>query len=452
MDVAISFVLFWGIWLLVPIVIDGTAAVSQWAGVWIADRKKRRSGYWDRPFQYHPVVSLVVPVFNGADSIGNTIRSIREQSYPAASIELIIVNNGSTDDTVDVIRRELLRDYNASVQSLDVPAKGKSWALNAGIYHASGEFVATVDSDTLLHPDAISQMVRAFLADPELGAATGSIQIEHPTTQPDSAVKYLINECESLEYMASFVVGRQHQAHNNSLYTLAGAFSFFRRSVLVQVPQYSNRTVSEDTDITFWIHRVLPNVKIGCIAESIIYIEPIKSMEELYSQRVRWQRGELEVMASHPSLMWKNAVSPFGFSPIRTLVVDHSFAFPRAIWTFLLPVLFFLGYPLPLVVTAMILLYCFYSAIDGVTQLMCYALSDPAAKKRIRNTWWLFTLMPSYRFLLFWFRFGGFVSAMNEPSQWKTASPWSMAKTHAGLISASMVAHVTRVIQQMLGR
>jgi biofilm PGA synthesis N-glycosyltransferase PgaC len=452
MDLAISFLLFWGIWLLVPIAIDGTAAVNQWAGVWFADRKKRRSGYWDRPFSYHPLVSLVVPVFNGADSVGNTIRSIREQTYPSSSIELIIVNNGSTDDTVGVIRRELLSDYQASIQSIDVPSPGKSWALNAGIYHASGEYVATVDSDTKLHPDAIMQMVRAFQADGEMGAATGSIQIEHPEEQPASTFKYLINECESAEYMASFVIGRQRQALNNSLYTLAGAFSFFRRSVLLSVPQYSNRTVSEDTDITFWIHREFPKTKIGCIAESIIYVEPIKSLEELYSQRVRWQRGELEVMASHPSLMWKNAISPFGFSPIRTLVVDHRFAFPRAVWTFLLPVLFFLGYPLPLVVTATMLLYAFYAAIDGMTQWMCYSLADEAAQERIKRTWWLFTVMPAYRFLLFWFRFGGFVSAMNEPTQWKTASPWVMAKNHAAHVGISLVAHVTRLMQQMMGR
>jgi hypothetical protein len=57
--------------------------------------------------------------------------------------------------------------------------------------------------------------------------------------------------------------------------------------------------------------------------------------------------------------------------------------------------------------------------------------------------WWLFTVMPAYRFLLFCFRFVGFISAMNEPSQWKTASPWSMAKTHAGHVGVSIVAQGT---------
>ncbi len=224
---------------------------------------------------------------------------------------------------------------------------------------------------------------------------------------------------------------------------MAGAFSFFRKEVLLNLTQYSDRTVSEDTDLTFWLRDRFPNSAVGCVAESIAYVTPTKSLSALYSQRARWQRGELEVAACHPRLLGRNLVSLKGFSPVKTLLVDHTLAFPRVVWTFLLPMLFLFGYALPLVVSATMAMYLCYMALDALTLGTCYALAHQDGRRRLARHWWIFAVTPAYRFMLFWFRFGGFLTVMKEPPQWHTPAPWDQAAKHGGALLNHTMLFVT---------
>lgn len=436
----LSFILFWGIWLLVPIFIDGSSAVSQLLGAWKAEREKRRAGWRTHQLKVFPRVTIVVPVRNGSVTLGPAIESLRRQSYPTHQLEVIVVDNGSTDATNQVAREQQRRNTIGALHCIVVPSRGKANALNIGIYHAKGEYIANLDADVELHPDAILNMVRAFEAAPTLAAATGAIEIAPDDGEEKSAARRLLQECEFIEYLASFRVGRQHQSAMNGLYTLAGAFSFFRQDVLLRLPQYSNRTVSEDTDITFSLHEQFPHLRAACIPEAIAYVQPTPGLAALYSQRVRWQRGELEVSALHMKSVRHGLFRLGGFSPLRTLVIDHSLAFPRLVWTFLLPMLFLLGYPLPMVVTACLVMYGFYMAVDAVTMAACYALSPSSAaspralstRKRLLRNWWFFAITPAYRFTLFWMRFGGFLTVITEPPEWHSSSPWREAGKHGG--------------------
>ena len=443
-----AFVLFWGIWLLVPILIDGSLTFAQLVGVWLAERRKRRRGWLDFELKSFPRVSVVIPVHNGARSLGTTIESLRSQTYPRRQIEVIVVDNGSIDDTERAFVEQQWQNTLGSLQWVSIPTQGKAWALNAGIYFASGEYIANLDCDVELHPNAITSMVKAFEADPRMAAATGAIEIAPHNGVTWSPFRYLMQECEFVEYVVAFRIGRQYQTVANSLYTLAGAFSFFRREVLLRLPQYSNRTVSEDTDLTFSLREQFPKSGVGCVAEAIAYVQPATSLSKLYSQRVRWQRGELEVAACHPRLLRRNLIGLGGLSPVKTLIVDHTLAFPRVVWTFLLPMLFVVGYPLPLVVSATMAMYLCYMVIDGLTMGTCYLLAHRAARQRLAKHWWLFAVTPAYRFMLFWFRFGGFLTAMNEPAQWETRSPWEQAAQHGG----RLLNHAMLLVTGLLAR
>jgi len=237
-----------------------------------------------------------------------------------------------------------------------------------------------------------------------------------------------------VEYFSAFRIGRQSQTLLNSVFTLAGAFSFFRREILFKLPQYSNRTVSEDTDITFSVRERFPDTVIACLNQAIAYVEPFSNLSALYSQRVRWQRGEIEVAACNPHLLTKNLFKLKGISPAKTLVVDHTLAFPRVVWTFLLPMLFLFGYPLSLVTAAAIAMYLCYMAVDALIMANCYLLGHQEARSRLRKSWWLFTVLPIYRFILFWFRLGGFLAVLNDPPQWRTSPPWQEAAKHGRLV------------------
>ena len=423
----IAFILFWGIWLLVPVLIDGSAILSQLLGVW--------SGRWRRllvdsrytPLTSFPMVTLVLPVNNGARGLSETLRSIRTQTYPTRQIEVVVVDNGSTDDTERAFMNEQAHNNLRSLQWISLPIEGKASALNAGIHVATGDYIGNVDSDVRLHPDAILHMVKAFESDSKIGAATAAIEIAARDGPEKGPFQSLMRECEFVEYLTAFRVGRQHQTIANSVYTLAGAFSLFRRRVLLGVGQYSNRTMSEDTDLTFMVRERFPNATVACVAEAIAYVQPASSLSALYSQRVRWQRGELEVAACHPELLRRNLLRMTGMSPVKTLLVDHTLAFPRVVWTFFLPALILFGYPLQLVASATLVTYLCYIVMDSMTIATCYMLVHEPARQRLRRHWWIIAVTPAYRFILFWFRFGGFLTVLTEPAQWHTESPWELS-------------------------
>jgi biofilm PGA synthesis N-glycosyltransferase PgaC len=422
-DALYSFLLFWAIWLLVPIAVDGTTALAYLIGVWRSERHKIRQRLGTR-LDYYPMVTIIIPVHNGAPYLQKCIESIRHQSYPHDKIEVFVVDNLSDDGSFKVFADEQTKPFGGVLHWVSVPQKGKAYALNAGVHIARGEYVANIDCDVVLHEDAVLNMIKAFVADEELAAATGSVEILPRNNNGSDPLHHLLAECEFTEYFTSFRIGRQYQSNTNSLFTLAGAYSMFRRSILLQTFLYDKQTVSEDTKLTFELHKKFSELKIICVGEAVVYTEPTPSFSALYSQRVRWQRGQLEVSSLFPEFVR----TPFrmrGLASSKSLIVDHTLAFARAVWTFLLPMLYFVGYPLSMVVSANLVMYACYMGVEVAYWFTSYILADNGVRKRLRKNWWLFIVMPLYRFVLFWFRFGGFLSVLTEPADWKAKDPFT---------------------------
>jgi cellulose synthase/poly-beta-1,6-N-acetylglucosamine synthase-like glycosyltransferase len=226
-------------------------------------------------------------------------------------------------------------------------------------------------------------------------------------------------------------VGRQQQTLLGSLYTLSGAFSVFRREVLLRTFLYSQDTVTEDTDLTFELYERFAEWRVGCVSDAIAYVHPIESLSALYAQRVRWQRGQLEVSARHAALMRRPVWRVRGFNPARVLAVDHTLAFPRIVWTFLLPVLVLFDYPASLIMLALGVLYGFYVLSDVLWVAVAWLDANAATRRRLARVAWLLPVLPLYRMMIFWFRFSGFLHAVAEPGTWRVQDP--VALVRAGL-------------------
>jgi biofilm PGA synthesis N-glycosyltransferase PgaC len=164
------------------------------------------------------------------------------------------------------------------------------------------------------------------------------------------------------------------------------------------------------------------------VPQAKIYLYPIESLSALYAQRVRWQRGQLEVSAMHEKLMSKSIFKISGLSPARALLVDHTLSFPRFIWTFFMPILVLFGYSLSLIIKAYILVYWFYLLSELLWILAAYIYADADVKLRIRKSWIYCLFMPLYRSLIFFFRFSGFLYALSEPSTWEVQDPGKQIK------------------------
>jgi cellulose synthase/poly-beta-1,6-N-acetylglucosamine synthase-like glycosyltransferase len=174
--------------------------------------------------------------------------------------------------------------------------------------------------------------------------------------------------------------------------------------------------------MTFELQEMFPGKRVSVVTAAVGYTDPIPSLRALYAQRVRWQRGEIEVIAAHPKLA-RRGLFYRGFAPVRTLLVDHTLAFPRVTWTFLMPALVFFGYEASTVLMATVALYLAYTFIESATWLTSALLVVPPSSTRLWRGWWTIPLMPAYRYFVFWLRFAGVLTVLTEAHQWRTTDP-----------------------------
>jgi poly-beta-1,6-N-acetyl-D-glucosamine synthase len=417
-DFFLQFTIFWGVWILVPVLVDGLTTLVGLISYFLFLLKHRKP---NPPLKFHPMVSIIIPVKNGASTLRDCVESIASQDYPIDQLEVVIVDNGSTDNSYKIFQ-ELQSGLNLRLAWNSIAGRGKAWALNTGIHLTSGEYVLGVDCDVIMAGDAVRRIVEAMEADPKVGAVTATLVIM-PPPQGSSRLRKVLDACEFLEYATVFGVGRTSQSLTRSLYTLSGACTAFRREALLSTFLYNKSTVSEDTDITFQLYERASTYKISIIPRAIVFLHPIGSLGELYAQRVRWQRGQLEVSAMHTRLMSKSVARLTGFSPARALLVDHTLSFPRLVWMFFIPILLVFGYSTSLIVSAYLLVYLFYLLIEFLWFVAAGVFAQPATRRRILNHWYEIPLMPFYRILVFFFRFSGFLYALSEPGTWGVPDP-----------------------------
>ncbi len=441
---SISLFLFWGIWLLVPLLVDGVSAVAQLLGLSLGEAARRRRVIADLmemgapvpkrrqgarssislpPLTRFPLVTIIIPIHNGSGTLRETLESLAAQTYPREAMEVICVDNGSTDHCFEVYARFQEKTPRLRVAWMSIERPGKAAALNAGIYSSSGEYILAVDADVSLAADAVYEMARAFEYRPRLAAATGAIAVAPPGHER-SRLMGILHVCEAFEYLSAFRVGRRYQSLVNSLYTLSGAFSAFRRDALVEGSHlYDDLTVSEDTKLTFdlraRVRRRRPGATLECVDSAVAFVEPIPSLAALYSQRLRWQRGQVEVIALHQG---ERRGQPGSLRTVsgRILLADHTLAFPRLVWTFILPFLFLLGYSPAVVVTAVAAMYIAYVIVECLFYAAAYRYVGRADQAWLKGIAWIVLVMPAFRFMIYWFRLAGILHAVAEPQRWNT--------------------------------
>ncbi|NCP87156.1 MAG: putative glycosyltransferase, exosortase G system-associated [Anaerolineae bacterium CG_4_9_14_3_um_filter_57_17] len=417
-----AFVVFWGVWLLIPLAVDGTdTLVSLVTVFWLRLRARKPAS-----LVYFPIISIIIPVYNSQETLRACLESIARQEYPLEKMEVFVVNNGSTDHSFGVFN-EIQGKYGLNVRWMSVVNQGKAWALNAGIHMVRGNYVFNIDSDVVVSPEAIRRVVEAFESHPDVAAATGAIHVL-PVAADAPWLNQVLTRCEYFEYLTAYHIGRAHQSILKNLYTLSGAFSVFRRDILVQTNLYGQETVTEDTDMTFHLYEKFSKYRIICVTEAIAYVHPIESLAALYAQRVRWQRGQVEVSARHVGLMQASVWKPYGFTPSRVLLIDHTLAFTRLVWTFFMPILILFGYPVAFIFTALFIIYIFYLLVDALWFFVSWNGVDASARVRLRADFWILPFMPAYRMIVFWFRVSGFLYAVAEPGQWRVQDPLTQSR------------------------
>lgn len=413
MDSFLQEVFFWTVWLIIPLLVDFLTGFASAIVVLHAYLKKK-----EVELTFFPYVTILVPVYNSEKTLGDCLNSIVAQQYPLQNIQVILIDNGSEDRSFEVFQQFQIENPVLNIRYIK-SKQGKAQALNQGIYHSRGRYILNVDSDGMLDSRAVYNTVRKFEQDMSISAMTGVVMINPELIQENNKpLLKLLQRCELFEYVEAFLVGRGYQSKRNSIFTLSGAFSAFRKEVLTKTQMYNIETLGEDTHMTTQI-RLMYDGKIALCEDAFFYVDPIESADRLYIQRQRWQRGSIEVTALFNKFLSKKMRG--SLDVIRyTMIKDHTLIFSRMIWIFALVYLMFLDYPLYLIVTANIILYFSYVA----NSLLFYVVSklylkpQPHVKKYMRKHIYTIFLLPFYRMFIFFCRLAGTINAKEEKASW----------------------------------
>ena len=261
------------------LIVAGALAVLRAALVIAAARRHTR-----RRRVYGPVVeavSVVMPAYNEAAGIEAAVRSVIATTHP---VEVIVVDDGSTDDTAGIVERMGLRQ----VRVIRQRNGGKSKALNTGIAAAFHEIVVMVDGDTIFDPDTVRALVQPF-SDPSVGAVSGNAKVLNRGG--------LLGRWQHIEYVLGFNLDRRLFDVAECMPTVPGAIGAFRRAALRQVGLISTDTLAEDTDLTMALCRA--GWRVVYEEQATAWTEAPASLGALWKQRYRWSYGTFQAMWKH---------------------------------------------------------------------------------------------------------------------------------------------------------
>jgi cellulose synthase/poly-beta-1,6-N-acetylglucosamine synthase-like glycosyltransferase len=303
-------------------------------------RDDMRESRWDQPFRafaspFYPGIGVVVPAYNEAATIVESVQSMLSLNYP--EVEIVVVNDGSTDETLDRLTEAFdLTAIDADIP-VDVPAEeihdvyrstvyeellvvdkdngGKSDALNAGIWLTDMPLFCAVDSDTIIDRDALLQLARPFLEQPETAVASGGVirvanacPIEDGVVKSVSLPKTGLPGLQVMEYLRAFYSGRLGLNRINGLILISGAFGLFKTETVREIGGYRHDTITEDFDIVVRLHRHLMDedreYTVDFIPEPVAWTEVPSTRRALGRQRRRWYRGMVETVVTNRRMLF----------------------------------------------------------------------------------------------------------------------------------------------------
>ncbi|MEU0893286.1 bifunctional polysaccharide deacetylase/glycosyltransferase family 2 protein [Streptomyces massasporeus] len=288
--------------LSVGLMVVGVAVVGRFGMMLLLARRHHRLRN-RRRFSWGPEitrpVTVIVPAYNEKECIANTLDSLARSTHP---IEIIVVDDGSTDGTSEIAREAALALGLTNVRVVRQENAGKPAALNNGVRSARHDIVVMMDGDTVFEPDTVRQLVQPF-ADPEVGAVAGNAKVGNRTT--------VIGAWQHIEYVMGFNLDRRMYDLLRCMPTIPGAIGAFRREAVLQAGGMSEDTLAEDTDITIAMHR--DGWRVVYQEHARAWTEAPGSLKQLWSQRYRWSYGTMQALWKHrESLIDKGPSGRFG--------------------------------------------------------------------------------------------------------------------------------------------
>lgn len=253
-----------------------------------------------RPLDHYPPLTILVAAYNESASIADTLRSIEDQHYPG-ELQVIVINDGSTDETPGIVR-ECLTRY-PWLTLLDIKQNGgKANALNCALKIAQHDLVLTVDADSYLFHDSLQSIVERYQEDPpDTRAIAGTVLVRNSRSN-------WITLAQEWDYFHGIAAIKRTQSLFQGTLVAQGAFSLYDRATVLALGGWPV-CVGEDIVLTWAILKA--GYRVGHCEDACLFTNAPASLKQFYRQRRRWARGMVEAFKRHPGVLLKPQLPTF---------------------------------------------------------------------------------------------------------------------------------------------
>jgi cellulose synthase/poly-beta-1,6-N-acetylglucosamine synthase-like glycosyltransferase len=255
-----------------------------------------------------PKVAVIVPAWNEGKTVHGTVDSLLALDYPSDRLEIIVVDDGSTDSTW----QEMLtyKDH-PQVRIFQKENGGKHTAVNFGIDNTDADFISCLDADSFVAPDALKRMINLFQKKPEVMAVAPSLIIHNP--------KNILQYAQKVEYNMS-TYNKRMLAYLGAIHVTPGPFSVFRKEVFERIGKFKKAHNTEDQEIAYRMQQ--NHMKIDHCHTAYVYTSSPDTVKKLYTQRLRWIYGFIQNTIDYRHLIFKTKYGNFSFFTLPSGIIS----------------------------------------------------------------------------------------------------------------------------------
>lgn len=306
-------------------------------------KQKRTQGEQSLNSGNEPPISVIVPAYNEGTTIVSSLSSILQLHYPR--LEVVVVNDGSKDNTLEVllaefdfqpfpedisdslpcaeIRQVYLSRTHKNLKLVDKANGGKADAINAGINVSHSPLFCCIDADSVLEPESLVRIVQPFLNHPDTIAVGGTIRIANGCTVENGRItskgvpSNFLAIFQMVEYLRAFLFGRVAWSRLEGLLIVSGAFGLFRKSTVIDAGGYTTNTIGEDMELVLRMYRTMLKqgrpFRVEFMPDPVCWTEAPESLKVFASQRRRWHRGLSESLTLNRGLLFARGSGTIGW-------------------------------------------------------------------------------------------------------------------------------------------
>lgn len=261
-----------------------------------------------------PMVSIVIPAFNEEKCIEESIRSIFILDYPKDKFELLVVNDGSTDNT-GAIAKKVLKEYTDKgffARYFEKENEGSKHApANYALERAKGEYYVCLDADSLIINKKMLKEMLVYFAEDDIAAVLPNMKVHNPTS--------FIEKIQYCEYLVNMFY-KKLMSLVDCVHVTPGPFSVYRTDILRKVGGYRAAHLVEDLELTYRLQR--HNYKIVQLLDVSVYTKVPKTFGALHRQRIRWFNGSFRNSLDYKDMIFSKKYGDFGFMMLPSVLAS----------------------------------------------------------------------------------------------------------------------------------